>query len=137
LRKSADAQERIATIESAREADRHLSKSTAVLRVQTERKNGSFKRIVNGKMLMTSDIYLVRVINQGQAEARDVRVLFDGKYDKGIVWEAPQSSVIGAGSEAIWTLVTHSDVGGLPRKVEATWQDNSGIQGKFEAPLSF
>jgi hypothetical protein len=138
LEKSANAQDRIATIENAREADRRLLKSRAVLRVTCERKTGgSFRRVVDGKPHITSDLYCVHVVNQGQAEARGVRVLFDGKVDKRIVWEAPQTDVIGHESEAIWKLGADPDTGRLPRKVEITWQDDSGIEGKFEVPLSF
>lgn len=124
-------------IEGARERDRTAKKVKAELRISTERRDGERDQWSDsGGGIIASDVYRVKIANQGKAAARNVQVRFDGEVKHPCVRLLPDLSVLGPGAEAVCRLANHPD-NPLPKSIELSWEDDSGFEGTFTTTLSF
>ena len=132
-------QERMVALEEAREKDRLTAKGTAILTAKIIAEQIAQRR--SGRI----DRHLLRVENTGAATAREVTILLDGKP----VMEHPAVSspavqhvnteeirVVGPGSHFHYVLALHQNLC-PPFEFEATWDDDSGQQGRYATTLTF
>ena len=137
LVKSSRTQKRLLTIEERRERDRVAAQRRAELRVRLERRVRSFESPVEERAFIPSARYYVFLRNEGHAEAREVRVTFDGRKDIPNVCERPDSNTIRPGEEVRWCLTALRRQRALPSQIEVFWEDGLGEARSYRAPLTF
>jgi hypothetical protein len=123
-RKANANQQRLVEIEEQRENDRQIQKLSAQLRPEL-RRTGKGERLV--------------IINQGNAEARNVRVTMDGKplsEHKASVSNDRLPDMVGANSE-ISCLLALAMGCTPPFDVDVTWDDDSGDGKRYKTTLTF
>ena len=125
-------QERMVALEDAREKDRIVAMGKALLtahvvsEVIAHRRTGSALR------------HFLRIDNKGPAEARDIKVLLDGKP----IMEHPavvqrQEEVLQIGPKSHFDyLLALSLQANAPRQAEMSWSDDSGEPGSYRTTLT-
>ena len=118
-------QARLAGIEEARERDRLSQKTKAKLRAVLQRRD---------------PIDILRIINDGDAAARSVVLTLDGvpfcKHPALSSEDQQQIPEIGPQSSFDCPLVITFD-STPPTLAELTWEDGSGVPGRYRTGLSF
>ncbi len=122
-REAAEAQSKLARIEEQREADRLTRALQAALRAKLlPDRNGSHRLCVS---------------NRGQSEARDIRIIVDGRplgehlaFHSGM--RIPE--VMEPGSEISCHVATFDS--NPPFEIEILWEDDSGVPGRYRATLT-
>jgi hypothetical protein len=117
-------QKRLVEIEEQREQERQNQKSSAQLRPELRRVEKS-KRLV--------------IKNYGDAEARNVRIIMDGKplaEHKTSLSNVHMPELVGAYSEISCVLAINKD-NAPPFNIEIKWDDNSGNDKEYRTMLTF
>jgi hypothetical protein len=119
------AQKRIVEIEEAREKDRLVETKRAEIRAAL-RKTGSSS-------------YRIYIINDGQAGARNIVAMMDGKpyrEHRGAMREFDVPATLGPNSEASLPIGIHSGCV-PPFDLRITWDDDSGTGREYHTTLTF
>jgi hypothetical protein len=122
-------QERLVELETARERDRLRQARSAQLLA-------SIERVEKGKPHVPRTDYFLKIVNHGQAAARDIRILLDGKPMSEhplIIRGEPELAKLGPGAESRSYLAFTM---GSDRvfDVRVTWNDEAG-PGEWESQL--
>ncbi len=123
-RKANSIQQQLFEIEQQRQNDRQKQRLSAQLFTELRKKENSYRLVL---------------INQGNAEARNVRIMMDGKP---LVEHTVSISndilpdVVGAKSETSCLLGIHMG-NGPPFNIEVKWDDDSGNDKKYRTTLTF
>lgn len=124
-REANEVQLRLVELEEQREAERKSRESKAML-VPSLRKTDKSN-------------YRLQIVNDGMAEARDVRVLLDGtpssKHCSAVGGETIPP-IVGPGSTVSCLLGIHMQCA-PPFNIEISWEDDSGDSGSFKGVLTF
>ena len=116
-------QERLLSFESVRERDRKLDQRRAVLRASIDRSAPNRPKLFIG--------------NEGQAEARAVRVRINGKplsEADHVAGRGNAVTIIGAGAGAHYFVRTGFGLDPLIH-VELNWEDDSSTPGSWQSQL--
>lgn len=126
-------QARIVALEEAREKDRLAEKQKANLIAKIIKealpRSGSIKIDTN---------YYLQIENKGSSEARDVKVVLDGKpllEHPTILKNIKEITQVGPNTDFRYLLVL-STQGRPPSNIEITWEDDSGEPGKYSTTLT-
>lgn len=123
-RKANATQERLVEIEEQREKDRQAQRLSAQLRAELRKKGNSYRLVI---------------INQGDAEARNVRVMMDGKplsEHNVAVSNDRLPDVVGANAE-VSCLLAITQGNAPPFDIEIKWDDDSGNDKEYRTTLTF
>lgn len=123
-RKANATQQRLVEIEEQREEDRQKQKLSAELRAELRKKGNSYRLVI---------------INEGDATARNVRVMMGGKPLSEHAVSGSNDGlpdVVGAHSE-VSCLLAISMGNAPPFKVEVKWDDDSGNDREYRTTLTF
>jgi heme exporter protein D len=127
LVKSSRTQKRLLTIEEQRERDRLAETQKARLTA----------RIVKEPSRNRTPNYYLEIANNGEGEAREIRVTLDGApvmEHRSVVMTGTDITQIGVRSSARYMLAPTQAIR-LPRTVELAWVDDSGEPGHYRTTL--
>ncbi len=124
-RRQNELQERLVGIERARERDRLREARSAKIRAAL---------ISEPNSRSMGD--LLRVYNDGEAEARNVKVQLQGERAPKILGVTDQGVYIGPGSHVQYPLVINFGMS-PPWDLEITWVDDSGGPNMYRTSLTF
>jgi len=133
FRKSLKTQNRLVDIEEVREKDRLAEKNKANLTAKIIKealpRSGSIKIDTN---------YYLQIENKGSSEARDVKVVLDGKpllEHPTILKNIEEITQVGPNTDFRYLLVL-SMQGRPPSNIEIEWEDDSGEPGNYSTTLT-
>lgn len=123
-RKANVTQLRLVEIEERREKDRQTQKNSAQLCAELRKMEKNYRLVL---------------INQGNAEARNVRVMMDGiplMKHKATFSNKRLPDMVGAKSEVSCILAISME-SAPPFKIEVKWEDDSGNDREYRTTLTF
>jgi len=129
-----DLQARLVDVESAREKDRLRTTRAAALVASVVRQTEHWTAV---HVRPARVDYFLRIANEGQAEARNIVVRFDGRPPAEhplTVKGEPEVTRLGPGADARYFLAVTTN---SPRllEVELAWEDDSGEPGRWASEV--
>lgn len=118
-------QDRLTQIEQSREHAKLMQSLQAVIRTELRQTDGGNYRLF--------------IVNTGQGTARNIAIALDGKpllEHEAIPRGEQEAKAIGPESEISYCMATHMQCA-PPFELEATWDDDSGQQGRYGTTLTF
>ena len=126
-------QERLVTLETAREQDRQRLARSAEVRASIDREKQDFRE----RMIRRSPTYWLVIRNDGMVLAQNVRILLDGKplLEHSLVPKGEEEiTTIGAGTEHRYILAVSLQLAKIV-DVLIQWDDDSGEPKRWESRL--